>query len=272
MRRLPKRLAFTCWVNWNGPGLTNVPNRRLLYERAISCAEVEAHRVHVLCEYTRTRWRGPSELPLTFSVYWWLMRTVVGVTVTSRLDADADAVKTSRPVVASNPTSRRLRCERPEGERNDIECMGTLSAAPPRPPEFGATLSRRRAASQGPAAAPRARPSYYSGWRMTGRLAAAASSSRRTGVVYGAFWAIAGSSLASRRISAMTSAKASSVSFVSVSVGSTRRASSTSSGKYTVGGCMSWSSRRLARSRVLTLSSRFIGAPESTNSCMQRRS
>ena len=46
MRRLPRTLAVTCWVNWNGPGLTNFPNRRVLYERATSRAEVEAHRVH----------------------------------------------------------------------------------------------------------------------------------------------------------------------------------------------------------------------------------
>jgi len=116
-------------VNWNDPGLTNVPIRRLAYERATSCAEVEAHRVHVLCEYTRTRWlgpfgtAGPSELPLTFSVYWWLMRTVVGVTVTSRLDADAGTAKTSRPTVASNPTSERFRCERPDEARPAIEAL-----------------------------------------------------------------------------------------------------------------------------------------------------
>jgi hypothetical protein len=44
---------------------------------------------------------------------------------------------------------------------------------------------------------------------MTGRLAAPASSKRRTGVVYGALRAISGSSAASRRISAIASAKAS---------------------------------------------------------------
>ena len=71
----------------------------------------------------------------------------------------------------------------------------------------------------------------YSGWRMTGRLAAPASSSRRTGVVYGALRAISGSSAPSRRISAIASANASSVSRVSVSVGSISSASSTSSGK-----------------------------------------
>src|SRR5919204_6672324 len=43
----------------------------------------------------------------------------------------------------------------------------------------------------------------YSGWRMTGCFAAAASSSRRTGVVYGALRATDGSSAASRRISAI---------------------------------------------------------------------
>src|SRR3712207_7573010 len=67
----------------------------------------------------------------------------------------------------------------------------------------------------------------------------------------------------------MASANASSVSFVSVSVGSISSASSTSSGKYTVGGWNPWSSSRLARSSVLIPSSRFIGAPESTNSWPQ---
>jgi hypothetical protein len=66
---------------------------------------------------------------------------------------------------------------------------------------------------------------------MTGRLAAPASSSRRTGVVYGACRATSGSSAPSRRISTIASAKASSVSLVSVSVGSMSSASSTSSGK-----------------------------------------
>src|SRR4051812_33510044 len=70
-----------------------------------------------------------------------------------------------------------------------------------------------------------------SGWRITGRFAAPASSSRRTGVVYGAFRTTSGSSCASRRISASASANASSVSRVSVSVGSTSSASSTISGK-----------------------------------------
>ena len=87
--------------------------------------------------------------------------------------------------------------------------------------------------------------------RTTGRRAAPASSSRRTGVVYGAPRAISGSSRASRRIAATISAKRSSVSLVSVSVGSTISASSTISGKYTVGGWTPWSSRRLARSSVL---------------------
>src|SRR2546421_1212340 len=143
MRRLPRTLAVTCWVNWNGPGLTNFPNRRVLYERATSRAEVEAHRVHVLCEYTRTRWlgppgtAGPSELPLTFSVYTWLRRTVSGVTVTSRLDADAGTANTSRPTVASNPARRR---------REDIG--GVLPGAPPKPPDVGATLPRWRGPSQ----------------------------------------------------------------------------------------------------------------------------
>ena len=54
--------------------------------------------------------------------------------------------------------------------------------------------------------------------------------------VYGAFAATSGSLRASSRISARTSANRSSVSLVSVSVGSTISASSTISGKYTVGG------------------------------------
>src|SRR3984885_2979948 len=108
--------------------------------------------------------------------------------------------------------------------------------------------------------------------RTTGRRAAPASSSRRTGVVYGAFCATDGSSRASRRISATISAKWSSVSLVSVSVGSTISASSTISGKYTVGGCTPWSSSRLARSSVRIFNSRRIGSPERTNSCMQTRS
>src|SRR2546429_9953619 len=113
MRRWPKRLAVTCWVNWNGPGLTNVPIRRLANERATSRAEVEAHRVHVLCEYTRTRWlgppgpAGPSELPLTFSVYTWLRRTVSGVTVTSRLDSQSGTANPISSTLASNPVRRR---------------------------------------------------------------------------------------------------------------------------------------------------------------------
>jgi hypothetical protein len=69
---------------------------------------------------------------------------------------------------------------------------------------------------------------------------------------------------------AIASAKRSGVCFVSVSVGSTRSASSTMSGKYTVGGWNPKSSRRLARSSVRIPSARFIGAPVSANSCMQR--
>src|SRR2546430_14070288 len=124
MRRWPKRLAVTCWVNWNGPGLTNVPIRRLANERATSCAEVDAHRVHVLCEYTRTRWlgpfgtAGPSELPLTFSVYWWLMRTTVGATGTNRLDAGAGTAKTQRATVANDPPQGGARGARPGGGGN----------------------------------------------------------------------------------------------------------------------------------------------------------
>jgi hypothetical protein len=69
-----------------------------------------------------------------------------------------------------------------------------------------------------------------------GCFVARTSSSRRTGVVYGALRAISGSSCASARISSTASANESSVSFVYVSVGSTIIASSTSNGKYTVGG------------------------------------
>ena len=66
---------------------------------------------------------------------------------------------------------------------------------------------------------------------MTGRLAAPASSSRRTGVVYGALRAISGSSarlaqdLGDRLGERVERLR------VSVSVGSTSSASSTSSGK-----------------------------------------
>src|SRR4051812_42399978 len=69
------------------------------------------------------------------------------------------------------------------------------------------------------------------GCRTTGLRAAAPSSRRRTGVVYGACCATDGSSAASARISRTMAAKRSSVSFVSVSVGSIMSASSTSSGK-----------------------------------------
>src|SRR5215213_3866274 len=108
--------------------------------------------------------------------------------------------------------------------------------------------------------------------RTTGRFAAPASSSRRTGVVCGALLATSGSSFASSRIERTTSAKWSSRSFTSVSVGSIISASSTSSGKYTVGGCTSWSSIRLAMSSVLIPSFSFAPLPETTNSCMQVRS
>ncbi len=91
-------------------------------------------------------------------------------------------------------------------------------------------------------------------------------------MVYGAFRAISGSSAASSRISRTASANWSSRSFVSVSVGSIISASSTSSGKYTVGGWTPWSSRRLARSSVFTPSWSRAPRPESTNSCMQVRS
>src|SRR5215217_5460968 len=67
--------------------------------------------------------------------------------------------------------------------------------------------------------------------RTTGRFAAPASSRRRTGVVCGALRATSGSSFASSRIERTTSAKWSSRSFTSVSVGSIINASSTSSGK-----------------------------------------
>src|SRR6185503_6650086 len=82
-------------------------------------------------------------------------------------------------------------------------------------------------------------PSGAGRQRTTGRFAAPASSSRRTGVVCGAVRATWGSSFASSRIARTTSAKWSRRSFVSVSVGSIIRASSTSRGKYTVGGCTS---------------------------------
>ena len=73
----------------------------------------------------------------------------------------------------------------------------------------------------------------------------------------------------SRAIRSNASASASSVWGLSVSVGSIMSASSTIRGKYTVGGWTPKSSIRLARSRVRIPSSRFIGPPERTNSCMQ---
>src|SRR4029453_14003043 len=61
--------------------------------------------------------------------------------------------------------------------------------------------------------------------------AARASSRRRTGVVTGAAWSSSGSSCASREAWGRASPKHSRESLVSVSVGSTIRASSTTSGK-----------------------------------------
>jgi hypothetical protein len=46
------------------------------------------------------------------------MRTIVGVTIADRLDADAGTAKASTPTVVSNPTRRRLRCERSEVGRD----------------------------------------------------------------------------------------------------------------------------------------------------------
>ena len=69
----------------------------------------------------------------------------------------------------------------------------------------------------------------------------------------------------------MASTKASSVSLLSVSVGSIMSASGTMPGKYIVGGWMPRSMSPLAMSRALTP---FFacGAAERTNSCMHRRS
>jgi hypothetical protein len=65
----------------------------------------------------------------------------------------------------------------------------------------------------------------------TGDFAARTSSSRRTGLWWGASFSSSGVSAASRAIASIASQNASRVSFVSVSVGSIIRASGTISGK-----------------------------------------
>src|SRR5438132_5575825 len=101
--------------------------------------------------------------------------------------------------------------------------------------------------------------------------AALASSSRRTGVVTGAWWSSSGSRSASTATWSNASANASSVSFDSVSVGSTIMASSTTSGKYTVEGWNPRSMSRLATSMARTPYFRY-GLAVDTNSCMGRPS
>src|SRR5439155_10595214 len=103
--------------------------------------------------------------------------------------------------------------------------------------------------------------------RSLGCRAALASSRRRTGVVSGASWRRSGCSSASFAAWSMASAKASRVSFDSVSVGSTIMASSTMSGKYTVEGWNPRSMRRLAMSMARTPYLRNDLAV-ATNSCM----
>ena len=89
---------------------------------------------------------------------------------------------------------------------------------------------RRPALAPGPRGSPRRGASAPpAAWRRRPRPAGAPA-------WCGAPWAISGSSAASSRISRITSAKWSSRSLVSVSVGSIISASSTRSGKYTVGG------------------------------------
>jgi hypothetical protein len=107
MRRCPACWLVTFPLNWNGPGLTNESIKWLVYLRANSAEEVAAHRVDDFCENTRTSWRGPSDVPLTFSAKEWPTRIVVGFTVTIRLEAEAGTAKTSRPTVTSKPTSGR---------------------------------------------------------------------------------------------------------------------------------------------------------------------
>ena len=74
--------------------------------------------------------------------------------------------------------------------------------------------------------------------RKTGRRAAVASSKRVLGSVCGAWRTDSGSSSISSSMARITDTKRSSVSFDSVSVGSTMRASGTMSGKYIVGAWM----------------------------------
>src|SRR3989449_4743177 len=100
-----------------------------------------------------------------------------------------------------------------------------------------------------------------------GSRAAWTSSTRATAVLCGAECKVSGSSFT---IFASASTKPSSVSFVSVSVGSTMSASSTRCGKYTVGGWYPKSMRRFARSTVRTPFSAASFAALATNSCFRR--
>src|SRR5207247_831891 len=61
MRRVPRTLVLTRLVNRNDPGLTYVRSRVLVYERAFSSDEVDAHRVDAFCDHTWTACCGPSE-------------------------------------------------------------------------------------------------------------------------------------------------------------------------------------------------------------------
>ena len=103
----------------------------------------------------------------------------------------------------------------------------------------------------------------------TGCLAASTSSSLVTGVVTGASCSFAGSVFASSYRLRNTWMASSSVSFDSVSVGYTMRASSTIRGKYIVGGWMPLSSSPLAMSMAEMPVPFFRSARLMTNSCMQ---
>src|SRR5699024_6785145 len=86
----------------------------------------------------------------------------------------------------------------------------------------------------------------------TGLRAAPTSSSRPTGVAVGAAWRAWASVWARSHSSRNTRQASSRVSLLSVSVGSTMRASWTMRGKYMVGGWMPWSSKPLAMSMADT--------------------
>ena len=127
------------------------------------------------------------------------------------------------------------------------------------------------------------RPQAGPGGRLGGGLApsermrlraARTSSTRPTGVLRGAAWAAsAPSGVAADSAMRMRAwASASRVWGLSVSVGSIMSASSTISGKYTVGAWKPSSSSRLATSSAFTPVRFLRPAADATNSCMHIRS